>query len=62
MLVKDSKTEILMETGHQQDAEEEKENKIRGFFKNFLPHRLVHLNLGNWNRFVLIKGEIHTMT
>jgi hypothetical protein len=31
MLVKDSKTVILMEKGHQQDAEDQKENKIQGF-------------------------------
>jgi hypothetical protein len=31
MLVKDSKIVILMEKVHQQDAEEEKENKIQGF-------------------------------
>jgi hypothetical protein len=31
MFVKDSKIVILLESGHQHDAEEEKGNKIQGF-------------------------------
>jgi hypothetical protein len=36
MFVKDSKTVILMKKDHQRDAEEEEENKIQGFSKNFI--------------------------
>jgi hypothetical protein len=39
-----------------------KKNKIQGFSKNFLLRRLVHQNLGNWKRFMLIKVEIHTLS
>jgi hypothetical protein len=39
----------------------EKENKIQGISKKFLLHGLVHQNLGNWNRFILIHFEIHTL-
>jgi hypothetical protein len=35
MFVKDSKIEILLENGHQHDAEE-KEYKIQGFSKSFI--------------------------
>jgi hypothetical protein len=41
---------------------EEKENKIQGFSKNFLFHGIVHQNLNNWIRFMLIKVEIHTLS
>jgi hypothetical protein len=61
MFVKDSKTVILIK-GHQQDAEEEKENKIQGFSKNYLLRRLILQNLGNWIIFMLIKVEIHTLS
>jgi hypothetical protein len=47
MCVKDSKTVILLENGHQHDADEEIENKIHGFSKNFLVCGLVHPNVGN---------------
>jgi hypothetical protein len=33
MFVKDIKTVILMKEGHQQGAEEQKENKIHGYLK-----------------------------
>jgi hypothetical protein len=60
MFVNDSKTVILLENDHQHDAEEEEENEIRGFTKNYLFRGLVYQNVGNWNRFMLIKVEIHT--
>jgi hypothetical protein len=47
MFVKDIKTVILMKTSYQHDAEEEKENKIQGFSKNFLTYGFVYQNLGN---------------
>jgi hypothetical protein len=47
MFDKDSKIVILMKKSHQHDAEEEKENKIQGFSKNFLLRGLVHQNLGS---------------
>jgi hypothetical protein len=63
MLVKDSEIVILLENGHQNDAEEEKEKKIQGFSKNFLLCRLVHLNLGGkWITFMLTKVEIHALS
>jgi hypothetical protein len=52
MLVKDSKIIILMKTGHQHVAEEEKEKKIQGFSENFLLRGLVHQNRDNWIRFM----------
>jgi hypothetical protein len=55
MFVKDSKTVILMKKGHQHDAE-------GGISKKFLLHGLVNQNLGNWNRFMLIKVEIHILS
>jgi hypothetical protein len=47
MFVKDGKIVILLENGHQHDAEEEKEKKIQRFSKSFLLHGFVHENLGN---------------
>jgi hypothetical protein len=51
-----------MKKGHQHAAEEENENKIQGFSKNFLLRGLVHQNLGNLIRFMLTKVEIHTLS
>jgi hypothetical protein len=62
MFVKDIKTVIFMKKGHQHDAEEEKENNIQRLSKKILLRRLVHQNLGNWKRFMLIKVEIHTLS
>jgi hypothetical protein len=62
MFIKDSKIIILLQNDHQPDAEDEKENKIQGFSKNFLLPGLLHQNLGNWIRFMLTKVEIHTLS
>jgi hypothetical protein len=61
MFIKDNKTLILMKKGHQHADEEENENKIQGFSKNFLLRGLFHQNLGNWIRFMLTKVEIHPL-
>jgi hypothetical protein len=47
MFLKDSETVILMKEGHQEGAEDQKENKIHGCLKKFLLRELVHQNLGN---------------
>jgi hypothetical protein len=47
MLAKDSWIVILMKRGHQHDDEEDTENKMQGFWKQFLLRELVHQNLGN---------------
>jgi hypothetical protein len=60
LFVKDSKIVILMKKGHQHDAQAEKENINQGFKKNLL-RGLVHQNLSNWIRFMLIKVGIHTL-
>jgi hypothetical protein len=60
MFFKESKTVILMRKGHHHDAEEEKENKIKGCSKNRLLRGLVHQNLGNWIRFMSKKVEMRT--
>jgi hypothetical protein len=49
-----------MKKGH--DAQEEKENIVQEFSKKILLRGLVHQNLGNWNRFMLLKVEIHTLS
>jgi hypothetical protein len=59
MFVKDSKIVSLVENGH---ADEKKENKIQGFSKNFMLCCLVRPNLYNWNRLMLMKVEIHTLS
>jgi hypothetical protein len=51
MFIKGSKIVILLE--NVDHAEEEKENKIQGFSKEFLLYELVHQNVGNWIRFLL---------
>jgi hypothetical protein len=58
MFVKDCKTVILMKKGQQNDAEQEKDNRIQRFSKNFL----LHQNLRIWIRFILKKVEIHTLS
>jgi hypothetical protein len=60
MFDKDSNTVIIIENGYQHYAEVEKDDEIQGFLKNFL--HLVHQNVRNWNRFMLIKAEIHTLS
>jgi hypothetical protein len=60
MFVKDSKTVVFLKKGHHHDTVEEKEGKIQGFLKKFMLRGLVHQNLGNWIRFMLIKVEIYT--
>jgi hypothetical protein len=55
-------TVILMKKGLQHDAQKEIENKIQGFSKNFQLCGLVHQNLSNWNRFMLIIVKIHTLS
>jgi hypothetical protein len=62
LFVKDSKIVILMKKGHQHDAQEEKENINQGFKKKNLLRGLVHQNLSNWIRFMLIKVGIHTLS
>jgi hypothetical protein len=57
-----SKIVVLMKKRHQHDAEEEKEKKIQGFSKIVLLRGLVHQNLSNWIRFMLIKSEMHPLS
>jgi hypothetical protein len=59
--VKDSKTVILMKEGHQQDSKDAKRNKMQGFSKNFML-RERHQDVGNFNRFMLTKVKIHTLS
>jgi nickel-dependent lactate racemase len=58
--VKDIKIVVLLEKGHQHDAEEEKEKKIQGFSTNRLLRSIVHQNLGNCIGFMLRKVGIHS--
>jgi hypothetical protein len=61
MFVKDSKTVTLIKKGHQHHSEEAKGNKMQGFSKNFML-RERHQDVGNFNRFMLIKVKIHTLS
>jgi hypothetical protein len=51
MFVKDSKNSNFDKNGHQLDAEEEVENKIQGFWRNFQLRGLVRQNLSDSNNF-----------
>jgi hypothetical protein len=52
----------LFKNGHEDDVEEEKKRKSKDFQENYLLRGIIHLNLDNWIRFILIKVEIHTLS